>query len=190
MIADLQIANRLSFTISKSDQLMFFATQQRDLRTVPVIYRVFVLHMRETQRVAIGPGVLMEPMMRDCAGERIDFLALVPEPAGIDDLRRRATKDDCIEPGYFGDVAKRLEKQPVSVMRRNHRAAGEVKMVRAIYRDATTRPRGNAVGGLDVAKFRRAARRHFLKHSFARQCKHIIVSYPFQRPFRAIIFPI
>src|SRR5262249_36499455 len=66
---------------------------------------------REFDLAAAPPAPLARPEMRGAAEPRIEVLALVPQPAGVGDLRRRAPEEDRGKIGDPTDVSQRLQDQ-------------------------------------------------------------------------------
>src|ERR1700756_4856925 len=87
-------------------------TDQCDLRALPVIDCAVELQMREVDPAAVWPTPLAHSDMRDAAEPGIEVLALIPQPAGIGDLRRRAPEKHGGEIRHPGGVAQRFQDQP------------------------------------------------------------------------------
>jgi hypothetical protein len=65
-------------------------TDQRDLRALPGINRAVELQVRELDPAGTRPAPLAHSDMRDPAEAGVEVFALIPQPAGIGDLRGRA----------------------------------------------------------------------------------------------------
>ena len=65
-------------------------TDQRDLRALPVVDGAVELQVRELDPAGTRPAPLAHSDMRDPAEAGVEVFALIPQPAGIGDLRGRA----------------------------------------------------------------------------------------------------
>jgi len=65
-------------------------TDQRDLRALPGINRAVELQVRELDPAGTRPAPLAHSDMRGPAEAGVEVLALIPQTAGIGDLRGRA----------------------------------------------------------------------------------------------------
>ena len=87
-------------------------TDQRDLRTLPVIDGAVELQVREFDLAAPRPAPLAHSDVWRSANPGIEFLALIPQSAGIGDLRCGAPEEHRGEVRDPGGVAQRLQDQP------------------------------------------------------------------------------
>ena len=87
-------------------------TNERDLRALPGINRAVELQVRELDPAGTRPAPLAHCDMRDPAEARVKVLALIPQPAGIGDLRGRAAEKHGGEIRHPRGVAQRFQDQP------------------------------------------------------------------------------
>jgi hypothetical protein len=84
---------------------------QRNLRALPLVDRGVELQMRELDLAAVFPAPFVGAVERVTAEPRIKVQALVPQPAGVGDLRGGAPKEYGAEARYSADMAQWLENQ-------------------------------------------------------------------------------
>ena len=89
----------------------FVETDQRDLSALPVVDGGFELQVRKLDLAAAWPAPLARSEVRGAAEPRIEVLALIPQPAGVGDLWRRAPEEYRGEVRDPADMAQRLEDQ-------------------------------------------------------------------------------
>jgi hypothetical protein len=86
-------------------------TDQRDLRALPVVDGVIELQVRELDLAAARPAPLAGAGVRGAAKPRIEVSTLIPQPAGVGNLRRGAPEENCAEVRDPADMAQRLQDQ-------------------------------------------------------------------------------
>ena len=98
--------------LTRREMRQLVKADQCDLRALPVVDRAVVLQVRELDLATARPAPLAHSDVRRAAEPGIKFLALVPQPAGVGDLRRLAAEEHRAEVGDTGGMAQRLQDQP------------------------------------------------------------------------------
>ena len=86
-------------------------TDQGDLGALPLIDRRVVLEMRKLDLASAWQAPFLGTPVRGTTEPRIKVQALVPQPAGVGDLRGGAPEEYSAEARHSADMAQRLEDQ-------------------------------------------------------------------------------
>src|SRR5215469_4099168 len=97
--------------LMRGEMGQFIKADQRDLSALPVKDRAVELQVRELDLAAAPPAPLAHSDVRGSAEPGIEVLALIPQPAGVGDLRCRAPEEHRGEVCDPRGVAQRFEDQ-------------------------------------------------------------------------------
>jgi hypothetical protein len=86
-------------------------TDQRNLSPLPVVDSAVKLQVRKLDLAAARPAPFAHSEVRDPPEPGIEVLALIPQSAGVGDLRRGAPEEYCGKVRDPADVAQRLQDQ-------------------------------------------------------------------------------